>query len=327
MANVTTPTLPNPLTPLAFFPPDLAWQMSVLLYVSIASVAAFIWDILNNLLNDCKLVTQYRVNFPTIIYLASRWWTVTSVLIQVVMSTAPIGNCRKLGLRTGWIYPVAMSTTALLCVFRVRSIYKHSKFVTGIFVILWLGLLGGTLTVPLNSRASAIGPTDYCFTSGTFPRYMTASGVLKLVFDAAVYLSITWRLARDFYADEHRSDGDLTTIFRSENLPLLWRALLQDGQRYYLIVTVMQLASTILYNTDSLPAPYRSILGLPTQMIMNIMACRVYRSKKFGLFSKPAVIRREKAPTVTIEFQKHRDLRRSDVELGIMSAPGKNEQL
>ncbi|KDR70732.1 hypothetical protein GALMADRAFT_127627 [Galerina marginata CBS 339.88] len=331
-------SLPNPLTPLAFFPPEAAWQTTVFYYASVGSLAVYIWDVLNNLKNDYKLVTQYRVSPPTLIYFLARWSTLVYFLCNVIEYTAPIGNCRLYGLRTGWLYPLAYGSTSLLFFIRVRAIYHGNSYVAAFFFVLWLGVVAGTSTIPWAIRAAEIGPTKYCFTGANVPSYLSASGAITLAFDTLVYLAISWKLTRDRYISQHRSTGGMLSLFSGQNLPMFSKGLLQDGQVYYLSTASIQLISMTLFGIHSIPLVYRLILGIPTQAIMNIMACRVFRHTKFGVFHKVSVShpsnqmtpiassRKESNTTVTIEFTKSQD-RDTDVELGVMPMSGKGEQL
>ncbi|KDR70728.1 hypothetical protein GALMADRAFT_75822 [Galerina marginata CBS 339.88] len=333
MAEVTS--LPNPFTPLAFFPPDAAWQTSVFYYTSAGSVAVFVWDMLNNLLNDYKLVTRYRVGLPTAVYFLSSTICILLYLIStnIFLLAAPIGDCRSHGIRTAWLYPVAMGATAFLFFIRVRAIYHRSKFVTSYFFVLWLLLLLGTATIPSTVRADNIGPTKYCFTGSNISPLLNASGGVTLLFDTSVYLAITWRLTRDFYISTHRSDGGMRAMFTGENLPMFSRGLLQDGQVYYLSTAIFHLMGVILFNIYSLPLAYRFISGLPTEVVMNIMACRVYRSTKFGFFTEVSVVStsyrasttRGENAAVTIEFTKTD--RSADVELGMKTSSANPDAL
>ncbi|PPR02808.1 hypothetical protein CVT26_009594 [Gymnopilus dilepis] len=318
--------LPNPSTPLAFFPPEAAEQTAVFYYVSVGSLAIFVWDVLENLGDDYRLLTEYRITVTTCAYLSSRWSTLAYMLTNVVVYTAPIGNCRNIGLATGWLYPLSMALTSLLFLIRVYAIYNRNKAVSSVFFVLWLGVIAGSSTIPFSTRATEIGPTKYCFTDiKTVPPYLTASGVLTLAYDTCVYLAITWRLTRDARSSRSRPSSRVLALINFGNIPIFSRALLRDGQKYYLTTTTVHLLSTIIFNIDSLPLPYRFILGLPSQAVMNIMACRVYRSTRFGTFdqvmiaptSRIASTRREAPSAVTIEFRKMKG--NVDIELGRIS--------
>jgi hypothetical protein len=42
--------------------------------------------------------------------------------------------------------------------------------------------------------------------------------------------------------------------------------------------------SVIFLAIKSIPAVYRSAIGIPDIMLVNVMACRVFRNTKFGIF-------------------------------------------
>lgn len=83
----------------------------------------------------------------------------------------------------------------------------------------------------------------------------------------------------------------------------------------------------IAFNITSIPLPYRFILGPPSQTIMNIMACRVYRTTRLGLLDRPVITSPSELPQqpnaenkahgpVAIEFvsEAHTIL---DIEMGV----------
>lgn len=90
MANTTA--IKNPDTPLAFLPPALGDQYEASRYVHVATCGVsqfyttpiairhyssagnkmFSWDILINMRNDYRLLTQSRIGIPTIVYFLSR---------------------------------------------------------------------------------------------------------------------------------------------------------------------------------------------------------------------------------------------------------------
>jgi hypothetical protein len=84
-------TLPNPFTPLAFLPPDLANRIEVARYLMVATCGVctsssdikdatstdtgfqmFAWDILINIRNDYKMLTKFKIAWPIVTYYCSR---------------------------------------------------------------------------------------------------------------------------------------------------------------------------------------------------------------------------------------------------------------
>ncbi|PPQ93068.1 hypothetical protein CVT25_011944 [Psilocybe cyanescens] len=283
MSNATNPQLPNPLTPLAFFPPEAARQATVFFYVSVGSLSVLIWDVLNNLKSDYKIMVDPRVCVRSRSFFLPRSEHYMTEDPFARLSAAPIGNCHGYASRQSWLYPFSMSTTALLFLIRVYAIYNRNKYVSGAFFIAWLGVIAGTATIPISSRAKNIGTTAYCFVdASSIPVYWTAAGIVVLFFDTAVYLAISWRLMCVFHVG--RSVNGFKRFFMGEGLPLFSRGLFQDGQVYYF------------------------------QIIMNIMACRLAPQTTREMITHAAV---------AIEFGRSQDHTTSDIELGAVDSASK----
>lgn len=90
MDPVDCSDLPNPTTPLAFLPPDVATELEVSRYIYVATLGvcllslffsfvirltswqAFTWDLFSNVPADYKLLFEQRITTATVVYFASR---------------------------------------------------------------------------------------------------------------------------------------------------------------------------------------------------------------------------------------------------------------
>ncbi|PPR04829.1 hypothetical protein CVT24_010250 [Panaeolus cyanescens] len=276
--------LPNPFTPMAFLPPDLAFQVTISNYTVVGSLAVMIWDIVINLSCDWRLLTQYRVRTPTLIYFLSRWSTLAYLIGTTILLTAPVGSvCSKFRF-INILYTFAIPSTSLLFVLRVQAIYRENKAVIAISSALWLCVLAGCITPIFGLDGQTIGITKYCIQSKLEP-YVSAAAIAPLVNDTFVFLATTWRLLQNAHG-EAGLKGNLQTLFLGRNLPLLSKAMLQDGQVYYLTTISLNLVTDILFFNTSVPVAYRSLIGVPNIVLMNCMACYVFRNVKFGIFTR-----------------------------------------
>jgi len=100
------------------------------------------------------------------------------------------------------------------------------------FAFMWLAVLAGCLTMPQGIAGTNIGPTEYC-TIASFQPYVSAATLIPLVNDTLVFLAISWRLMRNAHAENSLGTKFRTLAF-GHYLPSLSKALLQDGQAYYL---------------------------------------------------------------------------------------------
>ncbi|KAJ7776046.1 hypothetical protein DFH07DRAFT_951954 [Mycena maculata] len=67
-----------------------------------------------------------------------------------------------------------------------------------------------------------------------------------------------------------------------EYLPQFSRAILKDGQFYYLITVLANIPSAAMSYNSRVTATYRTMFFVSTVMVTNCMACRVFRNTKFG---------------------------------------------
>ncbi|KAF8154825.1 hypothetical protein B0H34DRAFT_538909 [Crassisporium funariophilum] len=304
--NSSVIVLPNPFTPLAFFPPELAFQVSVANNVLVGSLAVMIWDMLNNIGADYKLLTRYRITISMIVYFISRFASLAYLLATTILTSAPVGHCAEIWKGVPWIYPIAVPATSLLFFLRVRAMYGGNKYIVAFFSFMWLAVVGGCLTSTQGVSLIAIGPTDYCI-NGSLAPYVVASGIIPLVNDTFIFVAITWRLLQNSYAEATLKNG-VKNILSGKHLPAFSRALLHDGQAYYLSTVGVNFMTVVIYSIPSVPSVYRSIFGVPNIMLMNVLACRVYRNTKFGVFKEEVTLNTEilavdrGAPSIPIAF-------------------------
>ncbi|KAF9457500.1 hypothetical protein BDZ94DRAFT_225173 [Collybia nuda] len=273
------PYLLNPFTPMAFLPPDDAYRNTIMGYVIVGGLSVFVWDFLIHIPTDYRLVVKHNVKFPTVIYYLSRWSTLFYAVSTVVFQTAPIGNCAASAKIPCSAYHVAVSSTALLFFLRVRAIFEKDRTITIVFFVLWLAVLGGSVTAIPSLSGVHIGKTKYC-TFSSIGTYRSAANITLAIFDTCVFIAITWRILRDQFTYEV---GDQTkSNFFGRGLPAFSRALLQDGQKYYMVAMIANLLVLIMEFAPGIPLIYRTIFLATGVVLTNIMACRVFRHTKMG---------------------------------------------
>ena len=127
--------------------------------------------------------------------------------------------------------------TSLLFFFRTRAIFNRNPWATAFFAGLWLAVLGGCLAliidvfepIPVDSASNT---TAICYYSGANP-FVAAITIIPLINDTLVFLAISWRLSRNSYEPYTLKSGIRFLIF-GDYLPVFSKALLQNGQAYYL---------------------------------------------------------------------------------------------
>jgi hypothetical protein len=132
-----------------------------------------------------------------------------------------------------WLFAIAIPSTTLLFFFRVRAMYLDNKYVVGAFAIMWLGVLGGCIAVTRNDEATRIEPTNYCLSVSRRASSISAAVIIPLINDVLSFCAVTWRLARNAQVNPTFRTGLKVMIF-GHYLPVFSKALLQDGQIYFL---------------------------------------------------------------------------------------------
>ncbi|KAF7335981.1 hypothetical protein MSAN_02311800 [Mycena sanguinolenta] len=298
MANITE--LPNPFSPLAFLPPDLANQFEVSRYVFAATLGAYVWDIGLNLGNDYDLLSKHRVRFPTIVYFFSRASTLAYILACFIYEVAPVENCSALVLGLGILIVLTQTSTAMLFFLRVTAVWHDSKIAYAVFSILWMAVLGAGITVPLGVRAAHIGPTLQCIDT-IVPANIEVSVIVPLINDTAVFLAINYRILVHMIVTDS-SMARLRGFFGGTGLSALSRALLQSGQHFYLIATTAHLTLLVVMKLPQLSPVYHAMLSIPVLALVNAMACLVFRRIKFGLISSDGT---SKIPSINLPSDFH----------------------
>ncbi|KDR73856.1 hypothetical protein GALMADRAFT_71553 [Galerina marginata CBS 339.88] len=267
----------NPLAYLSYLPPSLAYESTIGVYVLVASLVVQIWDIFNNLNEDYKLLTRNPIRAPAVVIS-----TLAYLLFAVIYQTAPIGNCQVLSKVGSLLFCIAMPATALLFYFRVTALYNN-KYVSAFFFVLWLGLLGGTATDIVGIDGYNIGPTRHC-SGGTLKPIVSSIAFGVLVNDSLIFVAISFRLMQIAQPEEMKLKEVLKAVVFGNNLPAFSRALLRDGQAYYLTTNTASFIYIVIFYINSIPLLYRLIFGVPNFALTNILACRVYRRTKSGQY-------------------------------------------
>ncbi|KAF8154582.1 hypothetical protein B0H34DRAFT_529566 [Crassisporium funariophilum] len=261
------------------------------IYFLVASLTLIIWDILNHLKDDYNMLFKHRVSYPTVIYFVSRITTFGYSLGKMIILTAPVhpAQCLKFSNANGIIFIIAMSSTTLLFYLRVCAVYNQNIYVRLFFGTTWLGCLGGAATgvtgvvgIPLSRSPDS---TRTLCIDQIRHLYIMSSTVILMVNDTLAFAAITYKLGLSNYRDQDMSKKTLLRLFFGESLPAFSKALLQDSQVYFLMAlsaTATFLITFFTIDASSPTSPFRLIFLVPTLVLVNIMACRIFRNTKLG---------------------------------------------
>lgn len=145
------------------------------------------------------------------------------------------------------------------------------------FGVLWLAVLGGSVTVPLATRGAHIAPTHYCINSEV-KSFASTAVIVSTVNDSLVFLAISFRLLSN--NNEELSTKDRVRLFfstsgKGNGLSSISNALFQGGQVYYLYVCFIFFGNCFLMDVV-----FRTTVGmnlLTLIMVLTPSAPPVYR--------------------------------------------------
>ncbi|KAF9070711.1 hypothetical protein BDP27DRAFT_1446807 [Rhodocollybia butyracea] len=259
-----------------------------------------IWDIVIHSGDDVELLfLPGRFRPPTVVYFLSRFLFLiySSFLTQTADSSKTCSSSLTLAASATNIF--ALAFTLFQFFLRVRVIYcEGSRLKTGFFAMLWV-FASGAIAYNLGFN----GREPRCAHHQTINFRFWAPVLAILVHDSCVFLAISYQIYKlslvlvrtnprfnpsgvEFGG---RTRSSLVQSFKAravalagKELPSLFRAILYNGQFYYLISVASGLTTlTLLFNTSLLPA-YRSLLVPMHSVLVNITAGHVFREARLG---------------------------------------------
>ncbi|PFH50115.1 hypothetical protein AMATHDRAFT_145973 [Amanita thiersii Skay4041] len=278
-------TIFNDSTPLLFVPHEVARKYEISRHIYVGTLGAFLWDAITHIYEEYDFLFKHKLGIPTIAYVISRIVSLAYVIACVVYAIAPVGDCQKLQVAIGWCFCIAISSTTSLLLIRVYQLFKKHKIVVAAFSVLWLSVLGGSMTVPFSTFARHIEPTNYCINSGVNPE--SSVGVItSTVNDIFVVGAVTWKIVHA----AQQSSSQKFTLRDWLNTKTIVNFSIQTGQQYYLISVLCNIMALVVLLHPAVPPVLHGAPTVPNIALMNSMACRVHRNVRFGvLTSKPTM--------------------------------------
>jgi len=159
--------------------------------------------------------------------------TLYAVLYLASFSAAPVSHCEN-SHRMQALYPIVIPSTSLLFFFRVKAMYDGNTKVIAFFFFMWLAVVGGSVTPTIGVSGMNIGITDYCINYRLEP-YVSAACIIPFINDTFIFCATSWRLWQNAHVHQSIHNNVKVMVF-GHHLPYFSRALLKDGQAYYLLV-------------------------------------------------------------------------------------------
>ncbi|KAL4248820.1 hypothetical protein ABKN59_004001 [Abortiporus biennis] len=288
--NATSETPVNPLTPLAFLPPDIAVQLENTRLVMMTCIGAFIWEFLSSCRNEYRMWKTLNFRMTDVIYVLSRSLTFTTLILSFLIIVHPFGKCQIVMTTITWLTAIVPALNCLFFVFRATAVYYPVKLAVKSFWLLWIVttimILAAAGSVPTGGSLINLGPFALCLPLST-PKFATSGIISSAVHDTLVWVAVSWRLLS--------SSGLGPTYFKSllrgrRGMGRVTRTLFMSGQLYYFVAVSANIATVIVMFLPGFPQSYRATAQIVNTTIQNLFACQAYRQLKLGLIRDGTVI-------------------------------------
>lgn len=157
------------------------------------------------------------------------------VYINHILTTGVRGDaCTTVLYASSWMTSASISLTTLLFFFRIRAVYNNDKYITAVFFLLWLCVLGLCIYQPLKGETPSSSANTLCTgVTSNLVTLIVSMSTVPMGYDILGFLAVAWRLFRNTHVAFNFKDG-FRVIMLGKLLPHFSRALLRDSQLYFL---------------------------------------------------------------------------------------------
>ncbi|THU81159.1 hypothetical protein K435DRAFT_937761, partial [Dendrothele bispora CBS 962.96] len=205
---------------------------------------------------------------------------------------APAGidiDCQIAAVFLETFFVLVVGSTLGLLYLRARAICLDHPLIRSLLLTLWLATVGSSFVAffvvnatpsPDKALSSCIITLDH-FSAGA------ALALTAMIHDTAVFVAISWKMYKFVHPSRsgNYSYKEVTFFILSPTARSpLWKCILQDGQIFYLISLFWEVLVTILALMSSIGPYYRFFMLSVHLIIVNSMACHVFRNVRLGRF-------------------------------------------
>ncbi|THU81767.1 hypothetical protein K435DRAFT_692853, partial [Dendrothele bispora CBS 962.96] len=249
-----------------------------------------IWDILWHLVDDYRMVSKGPFKAPIVVYFVSRHILIWDILWHLVDDYRPAGidiNCHIAAVFLETFFVLVVGSTLGLLYLRARAICLDHPLVRSLLLTLWLATVGSSSVAFFVVNAAPSPDKGLSSCTIVFNHFSTGAAVAltAMVHDTAVFVAISWKMYKFIHPSRSGNHKAVTFFILSPTASSsLWKCILQDGQIFYLISLFWEVLVTILALMSSIGPYYRFFMLSVHLIIVNSMACHVFRNVRLGRF-------------------------------------------
>ncbi|KAF9472620.1 hypothetical protein BDN70DRAFT_886822 [Pholiota conissans] len=259
--------------------------------VTIGTLVLFLWEVASRTRSDIRTLRSFKSRrLQSYNYSLSRIVTFAYMVTTLIFQAAPLGSCKETLNAANVLYLISVSLTALLLIYRIRTVFLNDKYISTIFGFLCLCVVGGCTTLfPGFTGMASKTSAKHCTISPAIPPYVSAFLIGHLLDTSLVFIFIAARLVERCKMDVGTSHG-VGKFVKANFTTVISTGLLQEGQGLYLSTVLLQLVTLILFLLGS--SITARVIILPLNLaIFNAAACRVYISSQARKFEEESARR------------------------------------
>ncbi|KXN81773.1 hypothetical protein AN958_03699 [Leucoagaricus sp. SymC.cos] len=272
-------TLPNPDVFLNHLSPSDALEFEISRNIVLVVLGMTIWDILVYIPKDIQIVRRSSFRCAVVSFIFARVFALAFVVLGVLERTVPFDNPRIPSKITAFSGVFAITCSTFLFLRRAHAVYNDTRCAQWCFSVLWFLCVAYEFVVPFGVEPAYIPGTRYYHDTILRP-WIGGIGLLLLLYDTVIFLSISYRLATSHTISPHERIT-WNTLISGRALPHLSRAVLQGGQQFYLITVGATTLIMVTMINPSFPPTLKITLSIPIAPLSASMSCRVFRNLWF----------------------------------------------
>ncbi|KAH9475025.1 hypothetical protein JR316_0012126 [Psilocybe cubensis] len=282
--------MPPPPSPIIFAPNFLeAYRASIGTDFIVGALSVFIWDVLYNLWADYQIIRLHGINFPTMVYFLSRVSTLGFTLMGAIVISMPVKDCHSFQQGILALYVILISSTMLLSYFRVCAVWAKNYYIIGIYLLLWLTGVAGSLTVFSGLPFTHLEGSPYCL-EFVLHGFVAAAVFAPTINHVLVFFAIAYGVCKAHILATHQKlsiSSSYRVFFFGDSLPAFSKTMLQASQLCYLVAVLSGTTAVIWFYVYASDPNYRLAIFVPYAVIVNIMFSWVFRSAKLTSGTMP----------------------------------------
>ncbi|KIM84940.1 hypothetical protein PILCRDRAFT_817773 [Piloderma croceum F 1598] len=268
----------------------MRFRLQVQQYVFVTCLTLCVWDWLIAVSDEVEMIRQGERRLRYLwngVYIIARICPIVYLIVTLIISIGPIISIYTCGVITRFVAAANMllmpAATSLFCI-RLSAVYSRDKYITIFFGSCWLMIL--SLFIFDSAKTLFRLPRVIQSTECLIVEHYDAWGYMATaVYDTLMYFAISWRLASFAMLESwHHRVRSFATGY---GLGWLSKVLLQSGQAYYFLTIGFNICTVVFIYNPSVPLGWQSLFLGPTITFTSVMACRLFRELKLGLFADP----------------------------------------